>query len=68
MVKVTILFAFGVVLVGLGIAYFVIGWVCGVLGLAILSILPFIVGFMTVLSEVVINRHKNNKDRGGGDG
>ncbi len=66
MVRVTALLVLGVVLMGLGVAYFIIGWVCGVLGLAIYSILPFIVGFMTVLSEVIINRHRNNKDRGGG--
>jgi 4-hydroxybenzoate polyprenyltransferase len=65
MVRVTALFVLGVVLMGLGVAYFVIGWVCGVLGLAIYSVLPFIVGFMAVLSEVIINRHRNNKDRGG---
>ena len=35
------------------------------LGLAIYSVLPFIVGFMAVLSEVIINRDKRNKDRGG---
>ena len=29
------------------------------------ALLPFIIGFATVLSEVIINRHKNNKDRGG---
>jgi len=68
MVRVTALFVLGVVLMGLGVVYFVMGWACGVLGLAIYSVMPFIVGFMTVLSEVVINRHKNNKDRGGGDG
>ncbi len=65
MVRVTALLALGVALMGLGIAYFIIGWVYGVLGLAIYSVLPFIVGFMTVLSEVIINRHRNNKDRGG---
>ncbi len=65
MVRVTALFVLGVVLMGLGVAYFVIGWVCGVLGLAIYSVLPFIVGFMTVLSEVIINRHRRNKGRGG---
>ena len=62
MVKVTASFALGVVLMGLGAAYFVIGWVCGVLGLAIYSVPPFIVGFMTVLSEVIIERHKNKGD------
>ncbi len=65
MVRVTALLALGVALMGLGIAYFIIGWVCGVLGLAIYSVLPFIVGFMAVLSEIIINRHRNNKDRGG---
>ncbi len=64
MVRVTALFVLGVVLMGLGVAYFVIGWVCGVLGLAIYSVLPFIVGFMAVLSEVIINRNRRNKDRG----
>ena len=64
MVRVTALFVLGVVLMGLGFAYFVIGWVCDVLGLALYSVLPFIVGFMTVLSEVIINRNKRNKDRG----
>ena len=64
MVKVTVLFILSVALMGLGIAYFIIGWVCGVLGLAIYSVMPFIVGFMTVLSEVIISR-ENNKDRGG---
>jgi hypothetical protein len=54
MVKVTVLFILSVALMGLGIAYFIIGWVCGVLGLAIYSVMPFIVGFMTVLSEVII--------------
>ncbi len=56
MVRVTALFVLGVVLMGLGVAYFVIGWVCGVLGLAIYSVLPFIVGFMTVLSIEVCMR------------
>jgi 4-hydroxybenzoate polyprenyltransferase len=65
MVRITAVFVLGVVLMGLGIAYFVAGWVYGVLGLAIYSVLPFIVGFMTVLSEVIINRHRSNKDRGG---
>ena len=64
MVRVTALLALGVVLMGLGIAFFVIGWVFDVLGLVIYSILPFIVGFMAVLSEVIINRHRENKDRG----
>ena len=68
MVKITVLFVLGVVLMGLGVAYFVMGWAYDVLGLAIYAFLPFIVGFMTVLSEVIINRHRNNKDRGGGDG
>jgi 4-hydroxybenzoate polyprenyltransferase len=62
MVKVTALFVLGVVLMGLGVAYFVIGWVYGVLGLAIFSVLPFTVGFATVLSEVIIERHKNKED------
>ena len=61
MVKVTVLFVLGVALMGLGIACFIIGWVYDALGLAIYSILPFIVGFMAVLSEVIIR----NKDRGG---
>ena len=65
MVRVTALFVLGVVLMGLGVAYFVIGWVCGVLGLAIYAFLPLIIGFAAVLSEVIINRHRNNKDRGG---
>ena len=65
MVRVTASFALGVVLMGLGVTYFVIGWVYDVLGLVIYSVLPFIVGFMTVLSEVIINRHRENKDRGG---
>ncbi len=65
MVRVTALFVLGVVLMGLGVAYFVIGWVCGVLSLAIYAFLPFIIGFATVLSEVIINRNRNNKDRGG---
>jgi len=65
MVRVTALLAFGVVLTGLGIAFFIIGWVFDVLGLAICSVLPFIVGFMIVLSEIAINRHRENKDRGG---
>jgi len=65
MVRVTALLAFGVVLMGLGIAFFIIGWVFDVLGLAICSVLPFIVGFMIVLSEIAINRHRENKDRGG---
>ncbi len=64
MVRVTALLVLGVVLMGLGVAYFIIGWVYGVLGLAIYSVLPFIVGFMTVLSEVIINRNRRNKDRG----
>ena len=67
MVRVTASFALGVVLMGLGVAYFVIGWVCDVLGLVIYSVLPFIVGFMAVLSEIAINRHRENKDRGGGN-
>jgi 4-hydroxybenzoate polyprenyltransferase len=62
MVRVTALFVLGVVLMGLGVAFFIIGWAYDVLGLAIYSVLPFIVGFMTVLSEVIINRHRNNKD------
>ena len=62
MVKVTALFVLGVVLMGLDVAYFVIGWVYGVLGLAIFSVLPFTVGFATVLSEVIIERHKNKED------
>ena len=65
MAKVTALLALGVALMGLGIAYFIIGWVFDVLGLAIYSVLPLIVGFMAVLSEVTINRHRNNKGRGG---
>jgi len=65
MVRVTALLVLGVVLMGLGVSYFVIGWVYDVLGLVIYSVLPFIVGFMTVLSEVIINRHRENKDRGG---
>ena len=65
LVRVTALLVLGVVLMGLGIAFFIIGWVCGVLGLVIYSVLPFIVGFMAVLSEVIINRHRENKDRGG---
>ena len=67
MVRVTALLVLGVVLMSLGIAYFVIGWVYDVLGLAIYSVLPFIVRFMAVLSEVIINRHRNNKGRGGND-
>jgi ABC-type proline/glycine betaine transport system permease subunit len=67
MVRVTALFVLGVVLMGLGVAYFIMGWVYDVLGLVIYSVLPFIVGFMTVLSELIINRNRNNKDRGGGD-
>ena len=63
--RVSALFVLGVVLMGLGIAFFIIGWVYDVLGLAIYSVLPFIVGFMTVLSEVIINRHRENKARGG---
>ena len=63
--RVTALFVLGVVLMGLGVAYFIIGWVCGVLGLAIYAFLPLIIGFTTVLSEVIINRHRRNKDRGG---
>ena len=62
MVRVTALFVLGVVLMVLGIAFFIIGWVYDVLGLAIYSVLPFIVGFMTVLSEVIIERHKNKRD------
>ena len=62
MVKVTALLVLGIVLMGLGIAYFVIGYVYGMLGLAIYSILPFIVGFMTVLSEVIIQRRKNSEN------
>jgi 4-hydroxybenzoate polyprenyltransferase len=65
MVKVTALFVLGVVLMGLGIACFIIGWVYDALGLAIYSVLPFIVGFIIALSEVIINRHRRNKDRGG---
>ena len=65
MVRGTVMFVLGVVLMGLGVAFFIIGWVYDVLGLVIYSVLPFIVGFMTVLSEVIINRHRNNKDRGG---
>ena len=65
MVRVTALFVLGVVLMGLSVTYFVIGWVCGVLGLAIYSVLPLIIGFATVLSEVIINRYRRNKDRGG---
>ena len=61
-VRVTASFALAVVLMGLGVAFFIIGWVCGVLGLVIYSVLPFIVGFMTVLSEVIIERHKNKGD------
>jgi 4-hydroxybenzoate polyprenyltransferase len=63
MVRVTALLALGVALMVLGIACFIIGWVYDALGLAIYSVLPFIVGFMTVLSEVIINRHRRNKDR-----
>ena len=65
MVRVTALLVLGVVLMGLGVSYFVIGWVYDVLGLVIYSVLPFIVGFMAVLSEVIINRNGRNKDRGG---
>ena len=62
MVRVTALFVLGVVLMGLGIAFFIIGWVYDVLGLVIYSVLPFIVGFMAALSEVIIERHKNKGD------
>jgi 4-hydroxybenzoate polyprenyltransferase len=61
MVRVTALFVLGVVLMGLGVAYFIIGWVYDALGLAIYSVLPFIVGFMAVLSEVIINRKKQRQ-------
>jgi hypothetical protein len=59
MVKVTALLVLGVVLMGLGIVYFVMGWMYDVLGLVICSVLPFIVGFMVVLSEIIIERRKN---------
>jgi ABC-type proline/glycine betaine transport system permease subunit len=59
MVRATVLFVLGVVLMGLGLAYFVVGWVCDVLGLVIYSVLPFIVGFMVVLSEVLLQRRKD---------
>jgi len=65
MVRVTAPFALGVVLMGLGVAYFVIGLVNDMLGLVIYSMLPFIIGFMIALSEVATNRHRDNKDRGG---
>ena len=61
-VRASALFVLGVVLMGLGIAYFIIGWVYGVLGLTIYAFLPFIIGFATVLSEVIIGRHKNKGD------
>jgi len=64
MVRVTAPFALGVVLMGLGVAYFVIGLVNDMLGLVIYSMLPFIIGFMIALSEVATNRHRDNKDRG----
>jgi len=62
MVRVTASFALGVVLMGLGVTYFVIGLANDMLGLVIYSMLPFIIGFMIVLSEVIINRHKNKGD------
>jgi len=65
MARVTAPFALGVVLMGLGVAYFIIGLVNDMVGLVIYSMLPFIIGFMIVLSEVIINRHRRNEDRGG---
>jgi len=65
MARVTASFALGVVLMGLGVTYFVIGLVNDMVGLVIYSMLPFIIGFMIVLSEVIINRHRRNEDRGG---
>ena len=65
MVRVTASFVLGVVLMGLGVAYFIIGLVNDMVGLVIYSMLPFIIGFMIVLSEVIINRHRRNEDRGG---
>ena len=65
MARVTASFALGVVLMGLGVTYFVIGLANDMLGLVIYSMLPFIIGFMIVLSEVIINRHRRNEDRGG---
>jgi len=62
MVRVTASFALGVVLMGLGVTYFVIGLANDMLGLVIYSMLPFIIGFMIILSEVIINRHKNKGD------
>jgi len=65
MVRVTASFVLGVVLMGLSVTYFVIGLANDMLGLVIYSMLPFIIGFMIVLSEVIINRHRRNEDRGG---
>jgi ABC-type proline/glycine betaine transport system permease subunit len=64
MARVTASFTFGVVLMGLGVAYFVIGLVNDMLGLVIYSMLPFIIGIMIVMSEVATNRHREDKDRG----
>ena len=65
MARVTASFVLGVVLMGLSVTYFVIGLANDMLGLVIYSMLPFIIGFMIVLSEVIINRHRRNEDRGG---
>ena len=62
MVRVTASFALGVVLMGLGVTYFVIGLANDMLGLVIYSMLPFIIGIMIVMSEVATNRHKNKGD------
>jgi hypothetical protein len=53
-----------VVLMGLGVDFFVIGLINDMLGLVIYSMLPFIIGLMIALGEVIINRNRRNKDRG----
>jgi hypothetical protein len=65
MVRANASFVFGIVLMAWGVAYFILGCIYQVFGMIIWSFVHFFIGYILVLSEVIISREKDNKDRGG---
>ena len=65
MVRVSASFVFGIVLMVWGTVYFILGCIYWVPAMIFWSFVPFFIGYTLVLSEVIISREKDNKDRGG---
>ncbi len=59
--RVSLILAIGIILLSLGIAYAVWGWIHGWVGLLLYSILPTVVGTAIIFTEVEVERRRGRQ-------